>query len=474
MMNENSTFLSSETLELSETSTYLTLRNRLCYYGEPNLNNVCLPVEGALEKAETLVGMPVVAKYKVDSQGNPDLGGHEMTVDPITHEVKFGTENIGVHEAVEIKDDLVQVNGVTKRLPCLFANLRIWARNKNMVAAIKRLYEEGKLTNSWELISSAYKFENGIKTLEDYCFEAVALLGSAVRPAYDGCASTLSVASANSDPEIIIAEALAKDVAARAEEEKMSKPTEQTNSVVETTPTDTAPVSEVDQADNSEAQNEEECASLTENDLRDRIREACRAKLGKWCWIAWHFPVDKVVWLEVEYRESELDYVMFTYDVIDNEVVVGEPTDVKLAVSVRDINDELESKTNALLDASEQINTLTTKLAELNQYKEEKEAAELEVRRGNLKAYALKSRFISESETVGDSEIAAMIQNVDEAGIKNVIAERFMKSLETAKPITASTEQNDPETLSASIEDDDASNKSFAVVKAFLNKKSNF
>ena len=74
---------------------------------------------------------------------------------------------------------------------------------------------------------------------------------------------------------------------------------------------------------------------MTEQDLRNKIRAACRAKLDKWCWLSFHFPVEHVVWCEYDGRDSELDYVMFTYEVVDDVVVVGEPEYVTLAVNVK-------------------------------------------------------------------------------------------------------------------------------------------
>lgn len=475
-MENDKLFISSKTVELSETSTYLTLKNRLCYYGEANLNNVCLPVDGALEKAETLVNMPVVAKYKLDANGNPDLGGHEMSVNPVTNEVKFGTENVGVHTSVEIKEDTVKVNGVLKTLPCLFADIRIWTRNKNVVAAVKRLFEEGKLTNSWEILVSSYKFDNGIKTLDDYQFEATALLGSAVTPAYDGCASTLSVASADEDPEIIIAEALAKDIASRTEEDEMNKEPKETveaeqlehvgeepEETVAETGTEGAEVVEEPTADTKPETSEEEVASLTEWDLRSRIKKAAEEKIRGWVWVSYHMPAEATVWCEYEYRESELDYVMFTYEVIDDAVVLSEPTYVKLTVTIKDVNSAIAEKTDALLEANETINSLKDEVASLTKYKDmyeqqeaEKEAAEKSAKKDALISYAMKSKLISESELTENAEIAKMIDEVDEAGIKNLIAERFMDSLDNATPeVEVSSAAKNPQSVRVGIEDDD-------------------
>ena len=55
MENENTLVFSSADIELSEFSTYIELRSRLCWYGYPNANGVILPVDGAEEKAQTLV-----------------------------------------------------------------------------------------------------------------------------------------------------------------------------------------------------------------------------------------------------------------------------------------------------------------------------------------------------------------------------------------------------------------------------------
>ena len=61
-------YLASKTIEISELTNYIELTNRLCYYDDKNLNNVMLPYEGteesAKEIAQTLVNMPLQAKYK--------------------------------------------------------------------------------------------------------------------------------------------------------------------------------------------------------------------------------------------------------------------------------------------------------------------------------------------------------------------------------------------------------------------------
>ena len=165
-MEKEKIFLTSSVVELAdeEDKPYITLTNRLCWYDEPNLNGVILPAEGAVEKAETLIDMPVQAKYKKIANKD-DLGGHEVFTNPVTGDVEFGTLSVGTHVSVEVKDDQVVVDGEEKTLPCLFATSKVWKRHKNVVAAIKRLFAENLLHTSWEVEYDESIFKNGLKTI---------------------------------------------------------------------------------------------------------------------------------------------------------------------------------------------------------------------------------------------------------------------------------------------------------------------
>ena len=180
--------MSSNVIELSEHKTYIELTRRLCYYDYPNLNGVQLNSDTAEEKAQSLLMQPVVAKYK-RIRNKDDLGGHECSVDNHGN-VTFGTVPIGVNVAVEIKNDTININNNTVETPCLFATSRIWTRNKNVCSAIKRLFAEGKLHSSWEILTENAEYVNNVKILKDYVFEADSLLGSTSNPAYGECATT--------------------------------------------------------------------------------------------------------------------------------------------------------------------------------------------------------------------------------------------------------------------------------------------
>jgi len=476
IMNEDRIFLSSQAIDLSETNTYIELTNRLCYYGEPNLNGVLLPIDGALDKATTLVNMPVVAKYK-RVNGQDDLGGHEVYVDPSTNDIKFGTENIGTHLSVEIKDDDVEIHGSTKTLPCLFATSRIWARNKNVISAIKRLFSEGNLTSSWEILTSSFTFENGVKTLTDYVFEANALLGSTVIPAYS-CAKALSVASLE-ESQLLIAEALANDITI-SEKEEVNMDKIEDNAKVETNSdeADTENMKETSEI-NSDTE-KKDIASLTDWDLRQKLNEVCRsATNNNWVWVSFVFPAENYCLCEYDGRESELDYLRFDYAINGDVVTIGDPIPSKLVVTVSQINSAIAQRDEALNKANETIQTLKAEVEITKPFKEAAEKAEKErveaekkTKIDTLAQYAKKSGFISETEISEDGDIKTMISELNEEGIKSVIATRFMDSLndntETAQIETASVETENVEEVSTNLNDDDVGVAS--IVKIFLNK----
>ena len=466
--------MSSNVIELSEHKTYIELTRRLCYYDYPNLNGVQLNSDTAEEKAQSLLMQPVVAKYK-RIRNKDDLGGHECSVDNHGN-VTFGTVPIGVNVAVEIKNDTININNNTVETPCLFATSRIWTRNKNVCSAIKRLFAEGKLHSSWEILTENAEYVNNVKILKDYVFEADALLGSTSNPAYGECATTLCVASAE-DPEILLSEAIANDFNIDNSETKEDKTlkikenqsvvtsenenadvvtdevveTSQKTENVETTETETVITISKEESqevvDNSETV---DVSALTVRDLRCKIEKACRDKI-RYCWVAFMFPTENYVLVEFDERESELEYMKFAYTVNGEDVTVGEPEKVKLAVSVADINSEISEKNDAIIKANEEITALKSEVETLTKYKEmfeqaeaEKAADELAKKKKCLSEYAVRSGYISSEEIESSEEIKKLIDAVDENGIKAIIVDRLMAQksdvvVETSEIVTPVT-----------------------------------
>lgn len=472
-MDQEKIVLASKVVELSETQTHLDLVDRVCFYDAANLNGVLLPSDGALEKAETLVNMPVVAKYKQDADGLPDLGGHECYTDPVTGEVKFGTENIGTHTAVEIKDDVVEVGGVQKTLPCLFATYRIWTRNKNVTAAVKRLFSEGKLGNSWEILTSAFTFENGIKTLTDYVFEGRCLLGSGVMPAYGNNACSLSMASADSC-EMMIAEALAADLTNKEENMKDEKTVTPEiaegieNPVVEN-PADTVTAhpaepaepeqaetipagetAEPEQASTEPAGPEQAAAApanepghdqamLTDWDIRTKLEDAYEKQYDGYGWCSWLFPADGVAWMHTRDCKDDTDVLLVHFVVENDTVTITDATMTKLAVSIASVNDAISQRDEALAQANTKINALNEEIASLKPYKDaadQAEQARVEAetaeKRKEFKASMLSTKLFTAEELETSEELKGMIESLNETAMKAEVAERFMRSIAEA------------------------------------------
>ena len=419
--------MSSNVIELSEHKTYIELTRRLCYYDYPNLNGVQLNSDTAEEKAQSLLMQPVVAKYK-RIRNKDDLGGHECSVDNKGN-VTFGTVPIGVNVAVEIKNDTVNINNNTVETPCLFATSRIWTRNKNVCSAIKRLFAEGKLHSSWEILTENAEYVNNVKILKDYVFEADALLGSTSNPAYGECATTLCVASAE-DPEILLSEAIANDFNidnSEAKEDKTLKIKE--NESVVTSENENADVITDEVVETSQKTENVETTETTET-----VSETEEAKTEK----VEDTTVDENTEKSEESNSENVD--------TSNKEVVSD-TDTIIA----NLKQEIVEKNDAIIKANEEIANLKAVNESLVQYKEmyekveaEKAAEELAKKKKCLSEYAVRSGYISSEEIESSEEIKKLIDAVDENGIKAIIVDRLMaqksdvvvETSETATPVT--------------------------------------
>lgn len=492
-MNKEKFCLSSSVVELSEFQTYLEMVDRVCYYDAPNLNKTLLLSENADEFAQSLINMPVYAKYRVNDKGEPTFGSHEVHIDE-DGELFFDTTPIGVHTSVEIKEDTVTVGGVEQTLPCLFATQRIWTRNKNAVAAIKRLYSEGKLHNSWEICNNAYTYENGIKTITDYSFEGNTLLGyEYADPAYGESAKVISLSA---EDRVMVAEALSRDMLSlktdeedntlnkenmntivseespEQVEETVVESTEQQVSEVEQEPEtqDPAPAegqmnaSETGTVETSEDEDPAETASVTVYDIHNKVREGARALLGKYCYVCYLFPEEHTALLETEDRSDELSYVQVDYVVNEDDTVsVSNPRDVKLVVSTLNINTKIAELNDIIAELNQKLKTANEEIATLTPYREAHEKAKHEQKAGELRSYIERSGQFTAKEIEGE-EISSLIEALDEVTIKAMISDRV---------VSASKQQ----TIQASVPraniaaDDDANTEVSAVLNSFFKRK---
>ena len=401
--------MSSNVIELSEHKTYIELTRRLCYYDYPNLNGVQLNSDTAEEKAQSLLMQPVVAKYK-RIRNKDDLGGHECSVDN-NGNVTFGTVPIGVNVAVEIKNDTVNINNNTVETPCLFATSRIWTRNKNVCSAIKRLFAEGKLHSSWEILTENAEYVNNVKILKDYVFEADALLGSTSNPAYGECATTLCVASAE-DPEILLSEAIANDFNIDNSETKEDK----TLKIKENESVVTSENENADVVTDEVVETSQETENVETTETTETVSETREAKAEK----IEDTTADENTEKSEESNSDNTD--------TSNEEVVSD-TDTIIA----NLKQEIVEKNDAIIKANEEITALKSEVETLTKYKEmfeqaeaEKAADELAKKKKCLSEYAVRSGYISSDEIESSEEIKKLIDAVDENGIKAIIVDRLM------------------------------------------------
>lgn len=445
-MHKERIVLSSQSVALAEYKTYLLLENRVCYYGAPNANGVSLSLETAEQYAQTLVDMPVYAKYVPNMNGDPSFGGHEAYLDE-DGEVAFDTIAIGVHTSVDVRPDVVETaEGKYETLPCLFATQKIWTRNKNIVAAVKRLFIEGKLYNSWEISYDTCRYmEGGQKELIDYTFEGNCFLGvdNFNFPAYGPDAKVISLSDLQkSDAAMLVATAAAKDVAEanmndeEGGEQRMNideNIVENENAEVNTSNSEVVE-EQTDEAQEVEASVEEvveaEEAEIVETSEEDEENAEPKEEA----------PVDEPS------EEAEED---------SHEK--SEESDSATS-TIEVLTDRLAEMAKALRESQEEIERLNSAL-------EKYLAAEKETKIAELKKYVQDSGCFSEDEIEGE-EISSLISGLDKASLAEMIADR---TVEAVRKNSEASEKKSFASVSVSISSDGEEKRdSRAIMHKFL------
>ena len=451
----------------------------ICDFGR-NKNGVALDRNTIENWMSTLKNKPLVGKIKMRYDGEYDFTGHNVReVEKVDEngnkyrEVEFDTEAFGTFFDVAIE--------TINDKEYIVASCEIWKRFTKACEIIVNRIQEGSLSTSWEI--SVEKSTQGIidglmtKIIQAGRFIGHCLLGKNVSPAYDS-SGLLEIASTNYDMEF--AEALSQDILSQgldikneAKEENNLQSNIETQvaeenveeTVVETPVADTTESST--ETEVTENKDETEVSQLTEYDLRKKICEACRAKLDKWCWISFHFPVEKEVWLEVDGRESELDFVRMTYTVENDTITVSDPEEVKLTVSIADVNTkiaeleaEVSTKDEAIIKSGEEIARLKTEISELSPFKEKFEKAEQERIENELKekketiiSSITKSGLITREEIEASEELKGYVENLDEKSLKAVLADRYIASLsENNTEVSETKTEVETETASTNLD----------------------
>lgn len=434
-------------IEMSENKHYLELENVVCYYNYPNANgremdygNTDEEHEAALSYAKTLVNMPLKAKYTTNQAGQPTFKGHEAKLQS-DGSMTFGTEKIGTHAEVWIEErDVTTFDNKQMRLPCLVAKQIVWKDNKNVVAAIRRLFSLGKLNTSWEVDVTKYEYDNGIKHLKEYSFLGNALLGyEYASPAYgqDAKVISLSAQEPQEDYELMIAEALSQDM---VEKEVKTLNEDLSTEMLETEGQGQEEVSAEgivieheqipEQAEESPVLEEPEAeitvteqSALTENDIREKLYKMLRSKVG-WGYILFHFPEEKTIWYHKE-NTLETEFTQVVYEIMDDEVTLVSQEDMRFELPVRELPGAIAERDGKIAQLEQEVSELKTYKAQVEAAEAEKKERERQSGIAALRKLAADAACFTEEE-LNSPEMSALFEGLKMAEVKAAIFDKKM------------------------------------------------
>lgn len=117
-----------------------------------------------------------------------------------------------------------------------------------------------------------------------------------------------------------------------------------------------------------------------------------------------------------------------SYTVNDDDTVsVSDPVEVKLAIPIIEVNDRIAELTGTVASLIDELESVKAQVEELEPYREAAERAQKEQKRAELRAYAENSGQFSEDELNGE-EISSLIDQMDETGLKSIIADRVVSA----------------------------------------------
>lgn len=516
MINENFT-LESRLLEVASFANYKEATFLISVLDEPDAYGRIIPEDAGEKYADTIVGFPIVAKLKKNIFGKPyDFGGHEV------YEVKgengkkvkrFGTTPIGSVLSAWIEERELENYDEPKK--CILCKAKLWSsRFPEYFKVFDKLWKKGNIASSWELTASEVEEKDGFKIYKVFEFISNCLLGTTKIPAVTE-AGVIEYAELEEDLNTELADALEKDITnldinyaekeeldlagkEKKEKENIKDDTVNTEPIVDTPkdddekkkkPSEEKAECKKKKVKTAEDEGNAEIASLTDGDLFRIITEECRKAIGcSWGYISYWLPEEHAVWFKPCGNELQLEYKLFTYSVEGDEVEVSEPTDVTLTVSVDKINEELaeknekietltaelELKNEAVISAGEKIGKLKVEISELEPYKQkvelaEKEKIEAEIaeEKKSLKNDLMKTKLFTENE-IAEAEIAELIDARDKTAINNLIANRYIASLNNTQ---VAENKNEEITSVASLETDDIEDNPSEFMRNLLRRK---
>lgn len=453
-------------LSESEDGTKLLGKVLVCPLDIGNLNGKGIKSSDLTEdELKTLIEQPAVCKVIKKFDGTFNLSGHEMkkvqefnsTTKKLETKVYFDTNPIGFFSSSAVED--IEIDGVLTK--CIVSNVTFWTRYSNAVSVIKKLFEEGNLHVSYELTFTDTYVENDVTWLKGICFFGVAILGTGIQSAYP-MASVIELSELDrTDIDFELAQAFTQDLIDEKQNDIQSSSTDEVK--------DIKPIPEISQINEQGGEkmdkSTKEIASLTDSDLYTRVRQAINsANPNDWFYISYLFPME---YRAIAHNWESLDtkFVEFKYTVNSDETIsITSQTNVEMQfilvseietmVAEKDAKDvqiaeltatiseketELSSHIESITKLGESLASKESEIAELVPFKEKIEAvaqaekeAELVQKKEDLKALATKGNFLT-TEDLETPEIAEMIENLNEDGIKILKAERVLAKLEISE-----------------------------------------
>ena len=398
---------------------------------------------------KSIIGYPIVAKLITDKKGNPvDFGGHEVTKKKDSEgniSYKFNTVPIG-----SILDSNIEtVNGKE----CIVISTKLWSdRFPEYFTVLDKLWEDGKVSSSWELAVNEWEETDEGKILKDVEFLGNCILGSTVEGAVPG-AGMLEYAEINND-EIALASALRNDIDKNNEvgekmneNENITKANENPENITAENDENVNPdnVSEENvNADNTNKDNKQTSA-LTSYDIETKLESlVCKDGYGYPSYI---FPEEHYA-LCRSWKDNSLDFTKVNYSVSDNDVEIISTENVFLVVEVKDMNTFVAEKNDAIIKMDSEIAELKTKVellekdsAELAEIKKQNEEAELKKKQDEVAEYAKSSGYFTDEEMASD-EFKNLIAEADINSVKAIIADKSVAERKNSATIEVSEKIN--------------------------------
>lgn len=429
-MSESFSF-NGQLLEIAEFKTYQMATFLISVLDEWDLNGRFISKEEGEKGCKSIIGFPLVAKLIVNGDGVPtDFGGHEVykvqNADG-SSEYKYGTQPIG-----SIMDAWIEqrnVPGYDGVRDCIMISAKIWSvRCPEYCAVLNKRHRKGCVSSSWELISDSVEIVSQGKLLKDISFIGNCLLGSNVPGAVPG-AGMLQCAEKEDTDDLELAIALSHDsmIGINKSKETEDIKLNESNDIL----TEPAVQAEVT-PDITEADTKQE-DKPADNEVSENNAEATDAE-------------------KPSAENSEID---------------------ELRSQIAEQKDLVSKLTDKLAEMNAQVAALQVYKDKFDEIEQQRIAAEQASAREAIVNMATKTGLVSKEEFESNDTLKACLEKMDEAGVKCVIAERLLASLNKKNPETA--EVAAAEVPAAHISDSENENKDAvkdfrAVMKSYIGK----